>query len=87
MILIQTEPKNLQLKVNAIILENTVARGADCVQQVRRQYVNFENEEGAEVVRIKGNVHKKTMQGRSANFEPLNVVVHGQAEVLNTHYF
>ena len=37
---------------------------------------------GREVVRIRGNVHKKTMQGRADDFKPLDVVVHGQAEVL-----
>ena len=34
------------------------------------------------MVRIRGNVHKKTMQGRADDFKPLDVVVHGQAEVL-----
>ena len=63
-----------------IILENTVARGADCVQQVRRRYINIEQENGLEVVRIKGNIHKKNMQGRAANYKPLDVVVHGEAE-------
>ena len=81
------EPKILQLKVNLIILQNTVARGANYVQQVRRRYLSFDREEGEEVVRIKGNVHKKTMQGRAADFKPLDVMVHGQAEVLNTQYF
>lgn len=77
------EPKHLQLKVNAILLENTVARGKDCIQQIRRRYVKVEvDEEGREVVRIRGNVHKKTMQGRADDFKPLDVVVHGQAEVL-----
>ena len=77
------EPKHLQLKVNAILLENTVARGKDCIQQIRRRYVKVEvDEEEREVVRIRGNVHKKTMQGRADDFKPLDVVVHGQAEVL-----
>lgn len=69
-------------------MQNTVARGSDCVQQVRRSYISFEhNEDGFEVVRIKGNVHRKTMQGRSANFEPMDKVVHGKEEVLNEHNF
>ena len=85
MILFQTKPKDLQLKVNVIMMENLVARGADFVQQLRRSYIHFEqNEDGFEVVRIKGNVHRKTMQGRSANFEPIDKVVHGKAEVLKS---
>ena len=60
-----------------------MARGKDCIQQIRRRYVKVEvDEEGREVVRIRGNVHKKTMQGRADDFKPLDVVVHGQAEVL-----
>ena len=70
-----------------IILENTVARGADCVQQVRRRYINIEQENGLEVVRIKGNIHKKNMQGRAANYKPLDVVVHGEAEVVTISQF
>ena len=36
---------------------------------------------GEEVARIRGNVKKKTMQGRSANFEPMDVTVTGKEEV------
>ena len=69
-------------------MQNTVARGADCAQQVRRSYINFEHtEDGIEVVRIHGNVHRKTMQGRSANFAPMDKVVHGKEEVGNERNF
>ena len=40
-----------------------------------------------EVVRIKGNIHKKNMQGRAANYKPLDVVVHGEAEVVTIGQF
>ena len=36
---------------------------------------------GEEVARIRGNVKKKTMQGRSANFEPMDVTITGKEEV------
>ena len=39
------------------------------------------------VVKIHGNVHRKTMQGRAANFAPMNKVVHGKEEVGNERNF
>ena len=75
-------PLDLQLRVGAILLEATVARGSDCVEQIRRSYLSIEvGKNGEEVARIRGNVKKKTMQGRSANFEPMDVTVTGKEEV------
>ena len=73
---------DLQLRVGAILLEATVARGSDCVEQIRRSYVSIEkNREGEEVAKIRGNVKKKTMQGRSSNFEPMNLTINDEEEV------
>ena len=77
------EPKILQLKVNLIILQNTVARGANYVQQVRRRYLSFDREEGEEVVRIKGNVHKKTMQGRAAQPSAYRLTIYRYAIIVS----
>ena len=75
-------PLDLQLRVGAILLEATVARGSDCVEQIRRSYLSIEvGKNGEEVARIRGNVKKKTMQGRSANFEPMDVTITGKEEV------
>ena len=72
----------MQLRVGAILLEATVARGSDCVEQIRRSYVSIEtNKEGEEVAKIRGNVKKKTMQGRSNNFEPMNLTINDEEEV------
>ena len=79
---IQVSPLDLQLRVGAILLEATVARGSDCVEQIRRSYVSIEtNKEGEEVAKIRGNVKKKTMQGRSNNFEPMNLTINDEEEV------
>merc|ERR1719391_267148 len=78
----QVRPNDLQLMVGAILVENTVARGTHCFQQIRRRYVNIEvDEEGKKVVRVKGNVARKTLPGRAADYEPLNVVIQEEQEV------
>ena len=78
----QVSPLDLQLKVGAILLQATVARGSDCVEQIRRSYVSIEvGKEGNKMAKIRGNVKKKTMQGRSSNFEPMNVTITGKEEV------
>ena len=78
----QVEPVDLQLMVGAMLVEATVARGTHCFQQIRRRYVNIEvDEEGKKVVRVKGNVVRKTLPGRAAEYQPLDVVIHGEQEV------
>ena len=78
----KASPVDLQLKVGAILLQATVARGSDCVEQIRRGYVSIAvGKEGDKVAKIRGNVKKKTMQGRSSNFEPMNVTITGTEEV------
>ena len=75
-------PGDLQLMVGAILLENTVARGTHCLQQIRRQYVNVEvNGKGEKMVRVKGNIARKTLPGRAADYAPLDVVIEEEAEV------
>ena len=70
------------MRVAAILLQATVARGSDCPLQIRRSYVSIEiGKKNEKVARIRGNVKKKTMQGRSSNFEPMNVVISGKEEV------
>ena len=80
--IIKVMPADLQLMVGAILVENTVARGTRCFQQIRRQYVNIEvDAEGEKMVRVKGNIARKTLPGRAADYAPLNVVIQEQAEV------
>ena len=75
-------PLDLQLKSGAILLQATVARGSDCPVQIRRSYVSIEmGKQGEKVAKIRGNVKKKTMQGRSSNFEPMDVAISGKEEV------
>ena len=70
------------MRVAAILLQATVARGSDCPLQIRRSYVSIEiGKKNEKVARIRGNVKKKTMQGRSSNFEPMNVLISGKEEV------
>ena len=69
------------MKSGAILLQATVARGSDCPVQIRRSYVSIEmGKQGEKVAKIRGNV-KKTMQGRSSNFEPMDVAISGKEEV------
>lgn len=80
--LMKVMPGDLQLMVGAILLENTVARGTHCLQQIRRQYVNVEvNGKGEKMVRVKGNIARKTLPGRAADYAPLDVVIEEEAEV------
>ena len=73
---------DLQLKVGAILLETTVARGSDCPVQIRRSYVSIEvGKQGGKVAKLRGNVKKKTMQGRSSNFEPMDLTIAEKEEV------
>ena len=37
--------------------------------------------QGEKVAKIRGNAKKKTMQGRSSNFEPMDVAISGKEEV------
>ena len=71
----KVEPADLQLRVAAIVIEALVARGTACFQQIRRRYLNAEEEDGKQVIRIKGNVVRKTLPGRAADYEPINVVI------------
>ena len=78
----KVEPADLQLRVAAIVIEALVARGTACFQQIRRQYLNAEEEDGKQVIRIKGNVVRKTLPGRAADYEPINVVIYQEEEVI-----
>ena len=53
------------------------------MQQVRRRYLSFDREEGEEVVRIKGNVHKKTMQGRAAQPSAYRLTIYRYAIIVS----
>ena len=83
----KVEPADLQLRVAAIVIEALVARGTACFQQIRRQYLNAEEEDGKQVIRIKGNVVRKTLPGRAADYEPINVVIYQEEEVIFFFYF
>lgn len=79
--LLNMDPEELQLKAAYIVLEAGCGRGADMVSQVRRQYVSLTTDmEGRREVRIHGNVHRKTQQGRNATYKPLDVKINGQFE-------
>ena len=76
-------PADLQLKVVVMLMEATVARGANLVSQLRRSYVKIEHDQlGRKVVRIKGNASTKTLQGYSEGYKPLDVVINGNFEVI-----
>ena len=50
--------------------------------QIHRSYLTIEhNNKGRKIARILGNVRRKTMQGRSADYRPLDVKVFGELEV------
>ena len=76
-------PADLQLKVVVMLMEATVARGANLVSQLRRSYVKIEHDQlGRKVVRIKGNASTKTQQGYSEDYKALDVVINGHFEVI-----
>ena len=76
------DPEELSLRVFLILLEHTVARGSSTPSQIRRSYISIQHDEkGRKIVRILGNIRRKTMQGRSADYRPLDVTVFGELEV------
>ena len=63
-------------------MEATVGRGVSLSSQIRRSFVKVEHDtKGRRYVRIHGYVIRKTMQGRSNNYAPLNEIVYGEMEV------
>ena len=76
------DPEELSLRVFLILLEHTVARGSTTPSQIRRSYISIQHDDkGRKIARILGNVHRKTMQGRSADYRPLDVTAFGELEV------
>ena len=77
------DPEELSLKAAAIILEGTCGRGVTMQAQIRRSMVAITTDKmGRKQVRIRGNVKRKTMQGRSDNYAPLDKMIYGEFEVL-----
>ena len=65
-----------------IILEGTSGRGVAMQAQIRRSMVKVDRDQkGRKNIRIRGNVTRKTMQGRSDNYAPLDKNIHGEFEV------
>ena len=76
------DPEELSMRVFLILLEHTVARGSTTPSQIRRSYVTIQHDDkGRKIARILGNIRRKTMQGRSADYRPLDVTVFGELEV------
>ena len=76
------DPEELTLKAAAIILEGTCGRGVTMQAQIRRSMVVITTDKrGRKQVRIRGNVKRKTMQGRSDNYAPLDKTIYGEFEV------
>ena len=56
--------------------------------QMRRSMITITaDKRGRKQVRIRGNVKRKTMQGRSDNYAPLNKMIYGEFEVIYSKYF
>ena len=65
-----------------IVLEGTSGRGVAMQAQIRRSMVKVSRDQkGRKTVRIRGNVTRKTMHGRSDNYAPLDKQIHGEFEV------
>ena len=74
--------EELALKVATIILEGTSGRGTAMQAQIRRSMVKVvRDSQGRKSVRVRGNVTRKTMHGRSDNYAPLDKTIHGEFEV------
>ena len=78
-----TRPEELSQKVFLILLETTVARGASTPGQIRRSYLSLQHDhQGRREVRVHGNVRRKTMPGRAADYRAIDVTVYGELEVI-----
>ena len=65
-----------------ILLKTTVARGASTPGQIRRSYLSLQHDhQGRREVRVHGNVRRKTMPGRAADYRAIDVTVYGELEV------
>ena len=75
-------PEELYLRVFLILLEHTMARGNTTPSQIRRSYITIQHDKnGKKIARVLGNVRRKTMMGRSADYRLLDVKVFGNLEV------
>ena len=77
-----SEPEDLLLIVGTALLEADVSRGTAVLGQIRRSFISIKaDEEGEHFIAVKGNVRRKTNNGNSKKFKPMNFKIRGKLEI------
>ena len=65
-----------------MLTDATCTRGVGALRQIRRSYVKVKKDDnGLDVVRLRGYVSSKNNQGRAVNYKPMDKTIYGQYEV------
>ena len=76
------EPEELLLIVGTILLESDISRGTAVLGQIRRSFVSIKADgEGKHYIVVKGNARRKTNNGNSKKYKPMNFKIMGELEV------
>ena len=76
------EPEELLLIVGTILLESDISRGTAELGQIRRSFVSIKADgEGKHYIVVKGNARRKTNNGNSKKYKPMNFKIMGELEV------
>ena len=77
-----SEPEDLLLIVGTALLEADMGRGTSVLLQIRRSFISVKaDEEGKHFVAVKGNLRRKTNNGNSSKFKPMNFKISSELEV------
>ena len=72
-----------------MLTDATCTRGVGALQHFRRSYIKIvQDDEGLEMVRLRGYVNTKNNQGRAVDYRPMDKTIYGQYEVklLNLYF-
>ena len=76
------EPEELLLIVGTILLESDISRGTAVLGQIRRSFMSIKADgEGKHYIVVKGNARRKTNNGNSKKYKPMNFKIMGELEV------
>ena len=64
-----------------MLTDATCTRGVGALRQIRRSHVKVKKDDnGLDVVRLRGYVNTKNNQGRAVNYKPMDKTIYGQID-------
>ena len=83
-----SEPEELLLIVGTAFLEADISRGTAVLGQIRRSFVSVQaDDRGKHYITVKGNTRRKTNNGNSKKYKPMNFKIVGELEVKRSRNF